>query len=147
MVEHNLIPEPEPEEFVEDIKNNYLDDRWSDVGEGSHNEPQTVMIVSAEHPAYTRFISDIKPYLYHHGFALSTARRDYRTYMSDEDIDSGYHLIKGVSIQWIIAEAQGYTCNRGACTRLADPEDGWYCEQCSPRTAMSRIEETQRTTF
>jgi len=143
----NLIPEPEPEDFVDDIKSNYTENRYSHVHHGGHNEPQTVGVVSAEHPAFTRFVSDIKPYLYHHGFALSSAKKDHRIYQSDKDINHGYHSVKGVSIQWIVAEAQGYTCNRGACTRLADPEDGWYCEHCSPRTSMPRIEDIQRTIF
>lgn len=146
-MEKQLIPEPQPKAFVQDIENNYPEDRYSEVSHGDHREPKTVQVVSAEHPAFTRFLADIKPYLYHHGFALSSVRKDYMVSRSDKDINHGYHSVKGVSIQWIVAEAQGYTCNRGACTRLAHPEDGWYCEYCDPKAEKRRIEEEQRSIF
>lgn len=142
-----LIPEPRPEAFVQDIEDNYTEERYFSVHSRSDKDRKSVTVVSGEYPAYSRFIADIKPYLYAHGFVLAEAKKDHRTYKTSQDVEHGYHLVRGVSIEWVIAESQGYTCNRGACTRLADPDDGWYCEHCIPQHDSHRIEKEHRSMF
>jgi hypothetical protein len=117
------IPEADIEGFVDWVETEYSDNRWSDV----HVNGNYVSVWSGEYPAYTRFISDLRPRAESHGLVMTHARPDriktgrgpYRA-----------HSITFKTVAHAIAQAEDIICDRTVCTNLIAEAGAEYCEQC-----------------
>lgn len=121
------IPAPDHDGFVSWVENEYSDDRYSAVS--ATTDPKTggrVSVRSGEHPAYTRFIKDLRPKLHEHGFVISSATKDKFSTHSDHDTT---HSITAIPLLWVVAYVNGYVCRRGACRRVTSEV---YCDGCRP---------------
>jgi len=125
-----LIPEPYPKGFVEDVKQSYTNDRYSEVSCRPDREVPTVTIVSGEHPAYSRFIQDTRKYLYRNGFILRSAENDKYVGLDEEKEPVRRHVVTGIPLIWVVAEINGFICNRGACKKLVESYEKTHCKEC-----------------
>lgn len=132
------VPEPDYDGFESYIRQKYTNNRWSHVEVREDNKSGGyVKVKSGEHPAYSRFIKDLKPVLHEYGFVISSTHEDAFNGVEEEMVDGEEekvvqrcHEITGIPILWVVAYANGYICKRGACRNIIDVEDSAYCSSC-----------------
>lgn len=120
------VPEPDHEGFVNWVNEAYTENRYSDVFMVTNSlTGGRVTVRSGEHPAYSRFIKDIRPKLHEYGFVISNAHKDSINAPSNLDC---CHSITGIPMLWVAAYANGYVCRGGACRHVTADE---YCGACA----------------
>jgi len=121
------VPAPDYEGF-QDWADGYSDDRLSKVTvQRDAKTGGRLTLCSDKHPAFTRFVKDVRPALHEHGFVVSRTWHDKRAY-GDDDLET-VHVVNAVPLLWAVAYANGMVCKRGSCRHIRQPERP-YCEMC-----------------
>lgn len=92
------IPETDIGGFVEWVKNDYTEERWSRV----YKRDDTVTVWSGKYPAFHRFQADLRPHLHDHGLVIADTRTNVPRKVDGED--ENIHWVKADPIHYAIEE-------------------------------------------
>jgi hypothetical protein len=118
------LPPSDPDGFVDWVETEYADTRWSEIYRGSDDG---VTVWSGLHPAFNRFLADLKPRLWEHGLVISDCRTDVPKTIDGEM--AMVHWISTTPVERVVAHMEDMICSRRACTELIADAGADYCEE------------------
>lgn len=134
------LPESDGEGFVEWVEREYPDDRYGYVA--YDEEREKIVVRSGEHPAFPRFVKDLRSKLQEYGFVIQKTREDKMTGTrpseegeepDDEENDVVIvrkHEIIARPVKYVLADMYGLICNRHACRNILETQSDEYCDAC-----------------